>query len=251
MLLKQLPNRNVISIKGEGALTFLDGLVTNHLDEEKLAKGELIHAALLTPQGKYRADFLISMTQDGMLLLDHDAGLGDDLLRALKMYKLRLPLELKPQAGIVAWHPNQGMMDPRDPALGSRSYGPEHSGDATAQYEELRIKEGIPDSPDFMIAQPFWLETGALQRHGVSMNKGCFIGQEVTARMHHRDAIRRIFTKISSDKAIPEAGTNITDEQKRPAGIITSRWGNQGLAYIRKDRCDNLQADGCNLEIMP
>jgi len=247
--LKQLKNRNVIALKGDGAASFLDGLVTNQVDEQILAQGSLIHAALLTPQGKYRADFFISMTKDGLLLLDHHADLSDDLLRALKMYKLRLPIELIPAACKVAWHPSNGIVDPRDPLLGRRSYHADAEGDATEEFEKIRLDAGIPDSPDFIIAQPFWLETGALERHGVSMNKGCFIGQEVTARMHHRDAVRRMFTKITASQSMPKAGTDITDAQDRPAGLITSALGIQGLAYLRKDRLEGLKAGGCDLEV--
>lgn len=182
-----LADRAVIRLSGEDVRGFLQGLVTNDV------AGPLpVWTALLTPQGKALFDFLVWADGDD-LLLDIEASQADALVRRLTLYRLRRPIRIAIDDGLaVHWSRNgtDGVADPRLPALGQRWIAP-----ATAPAEgwhahrlSLGVTEGIAELGN---GETLWLECNARELHGVSFTKGCYIGQENTARMHHRAKVNR------------------------------------------------------------
>ena len=183
-----LTDRAVVRLSGEGVRDFLQGLVTSDV------AGELpVWSALLSPQGKCLADFLI-WADGGDLLLDCEAEAMDDLVKRLSMYRLRLPIRIEPDKGLaVHWSldSNQGVPDPRLPALGWRWLAAEGEGSFGWLEHRLRLGvcEGVAELGDIL-----WLECNAAELGGVSFTKGCFVGQENTARMNWRSKVnRRLF----------------------------------------------------------
>ena len=249
-----LKERSVIRISGADAATWLDGLVTSTLDQTAFNQG-LVYTALLTPQGKYRADFLIARIDADNLLCDHHISLTDDLLLALKRYRLRLPIHIEQTDLAVIWD-NHGYQDPRHPALGYRRYeaassclsaGDEVLGDH--EFQACCYDYSIPQSIDFMAAIPFWLETDPISYHGINFSKGCYIGQEVTARMYHKANIRKKFVVLKDID--PEMSTQLVDIEGRHAGLVTSRLDKRAMAYIHIDRAVNgLWCDGRSVDMV-
>ena len=183
-----LADRAVVRLSGEGVRDFLQGIVTNDV------LGELpVWSGLLTPQGKCLADFLIWADRDD-ILLDCEAEAMDDLVKRLSMYRLRLPIRIEPDRALaVHWSKDgeEGVIDPRLPELGRRWLGP--PGDECFGWLEHRLRlgvsEGVAELGDIL-----WLECNAAELNGVSFTKGCFVGQENTARMNWRAKInRRLF----------------------------------------------------------
>lgn len=188
-----LKNRVIIRLsatdEGEDVRGFLQGLVTNDVN------GELpVYAALLTPQGKAMFDFFVWAGGDD-LLLDCEAATADDLLKRLSLYRLRRKITITREESIaVAWdrEPFEGSTpDPRLPALGHRALVPENgreSGDDA--YLAHRLLHGVPEGHE-ELGDILWLETNAVELHGVSFSKGCYVGQENTARMNWRQKVNR------------------------------------------------------------
>lgn len=182
-----LVDRAVIRLSGEDVRGFLQGLVTNDV------LGPLpVWAGLLTPQGKALFDFLVWADGDD-LLIDCEAEQADALARRLTMYRLRKPIAIaRDPALAVHWSlsEGQGVPDPRDPALGQRWIGPpsEPATGWLAHRLSLGVVEGIAELGS---DKTLWLECNAREQHGVSFTKGCYVGQENTARMHHRDKVSR------------------------------------------------------------
>jgi folate-binding protein YgfZ len=182
-----LADRAVIRLSGEDVRGFLQGLVTNDV------LGPLpVWAGLLTPQGKALFDFLVWADGDD-LLIDCEAEQAEALVRRLTLYRLRKPITIaRDPALAVHWSLSggQGVPDPRDPALGQRWIGPP-SEPATGWLRHrlsLGIVEGVVELGS---DKTLWLECNAREQHGVSFAKGCYVGQENTARMHHRDKVNR------------------------------------------------------------
>lgn len=182
-----LVDRAVIRLSGEDVRGFLQGLVTNDV------LGALpVWAGLLTPQGKALFDFLVWADGDD-LLIDCEAGQADALVRRLTMYRLRKPVAIARDLALaVHWSlsEEQGVPDPRDPALGRRWIAPpsEAAPGWLAHRLSLGIVEGIAELGS---DKTLWLECNAREQNGVSFTKGCYVGQENTARMHHRDKVNR------------------------------------------------------------
>jgi len=183
-----LTDRAVVRLSGEGVREFLQGLVTSDVT------GALpVWSALLSPQGKCLADFLIWPDGDD-LLLDCETEAMDDLVKRLSMYRLRLPIRIEPDRDLaVHWSKEgeEGVADPRLPALGRRWLAP--AGDPSFGWLEHRLRlgvcEGVAELGDIL-----WLECNAAELNGVSFTKGCFVGQENTARMNWRSKVnRRLF----------------------------------------------------------
>ena len=177
-------SRRLVTLTGDDALTFLQGLVSN--DVRRLDQPGIVYAALLTPQGKYLADFFVVNTGE-VLLLDLPEGLADTTLRRLSMYRLRADVQMAPAALAVTRGtgapPEGALPDPRHPALGWRHYGvplPE----ADVDWDALRVEHMIPETGIELIPdETFILEAGFEALNGVDFRKGCYVGQEVTARM--------------------------------------------------------------------
>jgi hypothetical protein len=243
-------DRTVLSVRGPEARDFLQGLITN--DIGACATGQAIYAALLTPQGKILFDFLIVPDGDGVLL-DCAAPRAADLTKRLAMYRLRAKVEIaaRPDLAVAAlWgdgatpsmlHGLTVFADPRHPALGLRAIATRDVlaralNDVTVgDYTSHRLALAIPDSPDMPPDSVFALDAGLEELNGVSFKKGCYIGQEVTARMKHRATARRRFVVAEFAGAAPPAGTALTSEG-RELGTLASGVNGKALALVRLDR---------------
>jgi folate-binding protein YgfZ len=232
-----LPDRAVLRIAGADARPFLQGLLTNDIDT--LATDRPLYAGLLSPQGKALFDMILHADGDD-ILIDVAAARAEALARRLAMYKLRKAVTITPTALVVmaGWgedaadHP----ADPRLAALGARwiaESGPQDD----AAYAAHSLSLGVPDSADIGEDQLLWLETGADLLNGVSFTKGCYVGQENTARMHHRDKVRRRLVPVVIDGDAGEA-VEISDSAGRSAGTLRSRSGAHGIAHLRMESAD-------------
>ena len=226
--------RRIIRVGGADRVDFLQGLVTNDVTRAP------VWAALLTAQGKYLADFLI-VPQGDALLLDVDARLADDLLRRLSMYKLRAAVELAPTDLKVTrgtgTAPDGAIPDPRHPALGWRHYGATEGDDGT-DWDAIRVAHAIPESLVELIPnETFILEAGFERLHGVDFRKGCYVGQEVTARMKHKTELRKGLVTVAIDGEAP-VGTPILMADGREAGTLFTQSGGRAIAHLRFDRMD-------------
>ena len=188
-----LPDRALIRLSGEDVRGFIDGLVTNTLDVLPA------YAALLTPQGKVIADFIVWADADD-LLLDCDSAAAEALERRLTMYRLRRAITIaREEALAVHWSP-EGADDPRLAALGKRWIAP--PGEAASGWLEHRLRLGVAEGAT-ELGDLFWLECNADELNGVSFTKGCFVGQENTARMNWRGKVNRRLFVVPSGIAPP------------------------------------------------
>lgn len=226
-------NRVVYRITGADRASFLHGLITNDV-----TPGGLAYAALLTPQGKFIADFFL-LDEGEAVLLDVDAALAPALLQRLNMYKLRADVQIA-DSGLVALRgtgapPEGAHPDPRHPALGWRRYA-ETPGTAPAiDWDALRVEHTIPEAGTELTPDSYILEAGFERLHGVDFRKGCYVGQEVTARMKHKTQLRKGFVTVTVEGPA-EPGTEILAEDGKPAGRLCTRTGNRAIAYLRFDR---------------
>ncbi|MEO1455295.1 MAG: folate-binding protein [Pseudomonadota bacterium] len=226
--------RTVFSITGTDAQEFLQGLVTN--DVEK-AKDGLIYAALLTPQGKYLADFFL-WDRGNDILLDADADQAPALAQRLTMYRLRSDVviaerPLKVGRG-VGTPPEGALADPRHASLGWRHYADDPV-DEGVDWDAVRVAECVPAAGVELIPNDtFLLEAGFERLQGVDFKKGCYVGQEVTARMKHKTELRKGFATVEVDGTAP-VGTEITAGGKAAGTLYTQAEG-RGIAYLRFDR---------------
>jgi len=232
-----LSDRAILSVSGPEARAFLQGLITN--DIETVQPGKPAYAALLTPQGKILFDFLIS-DQDGTLLLDMEAAHRDVLLKRLTMYRLRAKVELKARddlAVVAQW--GAAGSDPRNPALGSREIVAAGSAQGSGDYLAHRLRLGVPESRDFGQDKMFALDADLDELHGVAFDKGCYVGQELTARMKHRGTARKRLLPIETQDGapLPPTGSAVTAGE-RDIGEVSSTYGAKGFALIRLDRLD-------------
>ncbi len=224
--------RKVLRVSGADAAEFLQGLVTN--DVKRLKDG-LVYAALLTPQGKYMADFFL--VADGTdVLIDADADQAASLLQRLSMYKLRAPIQIT-ETDIqvtrgVGDMPEGAFPDPRHPSLGWRGYAGQT--EAPADWDALRVAACVPSAGVELTPDTFILEAGFDRLNGVDFRKGCYVGQEVTARMKHKTELRKGLAQVQVDGAAP-VGTEIMAGEKA-AGTLFTQSGGQGIAYLRFDR---------------
>jgi tRNA-modifying protein YgfZ len=191
-----LTDRAIVRLSGDDVRGFLQGLVTNDVT------GKLpVWAGLLTPQGKCLFDFLV-WEDGGDLLLDCEAEAAEDIIKRLSIYRLRRQIELaRDDARAVHWSANgtTDVADPRLPELGRRWLAP--AGDAASGWLEHRLRLGVCEGRA-ELGDILWLECNAIELNGVSFTKGCFVGQENTARMNWRAKInRRLVVVPSSDKS--------------------------------------------------
>ena len=228
-----MSDRRILRVSGSDAKSFLQGLVTNNVD--KLSDG-LVYAALLTPQGKYIADFFLAAEGDAVLL-DVDAALAEGLLKRLNMYRLRADvqvemtdLQVKRGTGEA---PEGALADPRHAAMGWRLYGAE-GGDDGSDWDAIRVEHCIPETGVELGPDSYILEAGFEGLNGVDFRKGCYVGQEVTARMKHKTELRKGFRTVEVEGSAP-VGTDITADGK-PVGTLFTQSGGRGIAYLRFDR---------------
>jgi folate-binding protein YgfZ len=261
-----LPDRGVVKVVGDDARKFLNGLLTSDL--AKVMPGEAAYAALLAPQGKIIADFILteaSPADGGGFFLDCPRALAVTLVQRLSFYKLRAKLvieDLSETLGVLAVWDDAGSTeyglcyhDPRLPELGMRCMLPPHlAADAAAdlgaelvepaEYEVHRIAHGVPRGGlDFIYGDAFPHEADMDQLGGIDFDKGCFVGQEVVSRMEHRGTARTRVVPVMYDEFAPEAGVPVQAGDK-PIGMLGSTARGRGLALLRLDRAADALAAG-------
>ena len=251
-----LENRAVVALGGPEARDFLQGLITNDMDACR--EGHAIYAALLTPQGKILFDFLVVPSGENHWLIDCAASRAGDLIKRLMLYRLRAKVEIVPRsdsAVAAIWDHGSAIdtqsdaivfSDPRLNKLGPRMIGPRAVLDAATagfqhgDYEAHRLELGVPDSADLPPDQVFALDAGFEELDGVSFRKGCYVGQEVTARMKHRSSARKRFLLADIHGEIP-FGTPL-EAAGRELGTLASAKDGRALALVRLDRLEDAQA---------
>jgi hypothetical protein len=256
--------RALIRIDGADARPFLQGIVSN--DVNKVSPTRAVYAALLTPQGKYLHDFFIAEL-GGALVIDCEAARRDDLLRRLSRFKLRSKVSLAPgpegfavallygpgaisRLGLAA---ERGLArsladgvvftDPRLVEIGARGILPADAHEeltrmgfapgAPADYDALRIELGLPDgSRDLEIEKSILLESGFDELAGVDWDKGCYMGQELTARTHYRALIKKRLVPVRIDGPAPPPGTPVVAGGAE-VGVMRSAANGAGLALLK------------------
>lgn len=196
MLSTTLRDRAIIRVGGDEARPFLQGLLTQ--DVLTLVPGAPRYAGLLTPQGKALFD-LIAWADPACgedILLDCEANRAEALIKRLSLYRLRRPITIAPEDELaVHWSVNpheDAAPDPRLPALGGRWLAPAGDGDASDAYHTHRLGQGVPEgAAELGEDKTLWLECNAQELNGVDYKKGCYVGQENTARMHYRNKVNR------------------------------------------------------------
>jgi folate-binding protein YgfZ len=273
-----LPSRGILAIDGPDRTAFLQGLVSN--DVTQAGPSRAIYAAFLTPQGKYLHDLLI-VELGGKLLLDGEAERLADLQRRLKMYKLRSKISLEDvsagysvtalfgagalealglpaEPGAAALGDGVVFVDPRLPGLGARAILPRGSEAAvleaagfsavdTAAYDRMRLEAGVPDgSRDMVVEKAILLENNMDELHAISWQKGCYMGQELTARTRYRGLVRKRLFPVIVEGRLPEPGTLVMLGDKE-AGEMRSGSGDRALALLRLEEIERAEAEGVPL----
>ena len=266
-----LKDRGLLAVEGPDGRAFLQGLISN--DIEKASPERVIWAALLTPQGKFLHEFLVFNPEPERLLLDCEAARLPDLKKRLSLYKLRSDVTLTDvseshcavaffgEGALQAFGlpaeagqakedgPNQIAVDPRHPGLGARGVFKRPDGQSPpdlvgfaagvrADYDRLRISLGVPDgSRDLEVEKSILLENGFDELHGIDWDKGCYMGQELTARTRYRGLVKKRLLPVAFEGPAPAPGTQVTRDGK-DAGTIRSSAGDKGLALLRLEHLD-------------
>jgi folate-binding protein YgfZ len=252
------PHRSVIAVGGPDRVEFLQGLISN--DTTKVMPGRAIWAALLTPQGRFLNDMFVADDGDGRLLLETERERAAGLARKLAMYRLRSRVTVEDRgeslevavaygADAASVLPIEGavaFVDPRLAELGVRLIAPSGTAASLLQargfsaaplqtYDELRVGLGVPDgSRDLVVEKALLLENGFDELNGVDWQKGCYMGQELTARTKYRALIRKRLFPVKIEGALPEPGApvHLGDQE---VGELRSGVGNRALAMLRVD----------------
>ena len=260
------PHRSVIAIGGPDRVEFLQGLISN--DTTKVAPGRAIWAALLTPQGRFLNDMFVADGGDGTLLLETERERAAALAKKLSLYRLRSKVTVEDRGKslevAVAYGPDAtttlpidgaiaAFVDPRLGELGIRVIAPAGTAATLLQshgfsaaplqsYDELRLTLGVPDgSRDLVVDKALLLENGFDELNGVDWQKGCYMGQELTARTKYRALIRKRLFPVKVEGALPEPGApvHLGDQE---VGELRSGVGDRALAMLRVDAARSGQA---------
>ncbi len=274
-----LEERGLLAVSGSDARAFLQGLITNDVD--RVTPERAIYAALLTPQGKFLYDFFVAEL-GGRLVLDCEGARLAELERRLTLYRLRadvvledlgpgwrvaaligagalgpLGLELEPGRAIALGH-GIAFTDPRLAAIGGRAILPSGSAAAilegqgltraeAADYDRARLAAGLPDgSRDMIVEKATLLESGFDELAGVDFNKGCFVGQELTARVKYRGLVRKRLMPVAVEGPLPAPGTPIMAGERR-AGELRSGRDGTAIALLRLDEIERAKESGAPL----
>ena len=241
----QIPNRGIVRVSGADAARFLQDLITG--DIETATQTHAAYACLLTAQGRFLHDFFVTKQGDAYVLECEGNDRATDLTARLKRYKLRasVTLECTPDTPIYAGtgpRPDGAYTDSRHADMGWRGPTPPPGINPSdfEKWDQHRIRLCVPDgSRDLVPEQSLLMENGIDRLNGVSFTKGCFVGQEITARMYHRNLGKKILMALSFTNAPPAPGTIIGDENGE-IGEMHSACGNIGLALIKRDAVDRL-----------
>ena len=268
-----LSHRSVIAVGGDDRVEFLQGLISN--DTTKVAPGKSVWAALLTPQGRFLNDMFVVDGGDGTLLLETERERAPALAKKLTLYKLRSKVAVEDRsaaldvavvfgAGADKALPIGGtisFVDPRLAGLGVRVLAP--AGQAAAllaargfvetpvdAYEALRLEAGVPDgSRDLRVEKALLLESGFDELNGVDWKKGCYMGQELTARTKYRGLVKKRLFPIEVDGALPAPGTTVHLDGEE-VGELRSGSGRRALALLQTEAARGagaLTADGVRI----
>lgn len=281
-----LDQRSVVAVTGEDRKAFLQGLVSN--DVLRVAPDRAVYALFLTPQGKFLHDFNLvesGAESDAVLLLDPETERRADLLRRLKMYKLRSKIALEDRteqlrvvvafgAGALealglpaepgaarAFAGGVAFTDPRLPALGARLFLPadglaalEAAGLAPREatdYDRRRLSFGIPDGTlDLIPEKSIPLESRMDALNAISWDKGCYMGQELTARTKYRALIKKKLFPVTVDGPMPDAGTPVTLDGKDIGEMRSGRDG-AALALLRLEDVQCAAESGLSFQAGP
>jgi folate-binding protein YgfZ len=272
-----LEDRGVLTVAGEDRRPFLQGLISN--DVEKASAERAIYASLLTAQGRFLHDFFIAELDD-VFLLDAEGARIDDLRRRLSLYRLRAKVTLAaaPDRVVVALFGDQALpalglpeepghaarlgdgiafVDPRLMRLGARAVTTRAGIDRLAamgfsvgdrsEYEALRYALGVPDgSRDLPIEKALLLENGFDELNGIDWKKGCYVGQELTARMKYRSLVRKRLMPVRIEGEAPAPGTPILLDREE-AGEMRSALADRGLALLRLEMVERADREGRQL----
>ncbi|MEY3106932.1 MAG: hypothetical protein RIT35_1105 [Pseudomonadota bacterium] len=247
----ELQNRAIITVSGSDAREFLQGLVTG--DMQKVTPVHSIYCCMLTPQGRFLYDFFISQIAEEVFLLDCFRLVRDDIIAKLTMYKLRSNVQIAPLDDLNIYHLSEikehshagdhvsmlegfAFWDPRDINFGLRAYLRNAPIDYAANpkaYDYLRILRKIPEGGKDMIeAKSFPLEYNMEQLGAIDFKKGCYVGQEVTARTKYRGLIRKTIYLCETIGEMAAVGSEILFMDKK-IGTLCSHHDNIALALIR------------------
>lgn len=262
-----LDDRGVLAVSGPDRVDFLQGLTSN--DITLVGPRRAVFAAFLTPQGKYLHDFMVFAPNADTLVLDCEAERRADLLRRLRPYRLRSKVELADVTDVWAvaavfgadaarrvglpeepgaarsWHGGQAAVDPRLADLGVRLLLPRAGADAILAglesrptdreaYEALRLSLGVPaGSRDVEVEKSTLLEAGFDELHGISWDKGCYMGQELTARTRYRGLVKRRLVPVRIEGPLPAPGTPVTAEGGKVVGEMRGGLGDRAMALLR------------------
>ncbi len=268
-----LSSRGVLSVSGDDQVAFLQGLVSN--DVRSAAPDRVLFSAFLTPQGKYLHDFFI-VHHGGSLLLECEAERSADLLKRLKIFRLRSKVDLADAGNAftaaavlahdaptlfglpdrpgsaVPWGGGIAYVDPRLAAMGVRVLLPRDRAESELRalglepagidhYERLRLAQGVPDgSRDVAVEKATLLESNFDELNAIAWDKGCYMGQELTARTKYRGLVKRRLVPVDIDGPIPPSGTAITADG-REVGEMRSALEAYGLAVLRLDILEDLR----------
>ena len=224
-------DRTVLCVSGPDAKSFLQNLVTNYVTK---LSNSIIYSALLTTQGKLVTDFFL-IDSGPNILIDVNSKASDALLKMLSLYKLRAEIsiektDLKVSLGINN-KPPKGLDDPRHPKMGWRYYSNEDLSEKNINWEKIRIENLIPEFGKELSSDSYILEYGFENLNGVDFKKGCYVGQEVTARMKHKSKLRKGLALVGTKGSV--AFDTPINANKKIVGKVFSSTKNQALAYLR------------------
>ena len=242
--LAYLPSRGVVEVAGEDRVSFLQGLVSN--DVTQAAQGRAVWTALLSPQGKWLTDFFV-LAEGERLFLDCPRAHLAMLVTKLSRFRLRSRATLRDASDEWAVHaawggvpePPPGSIsapDPRLPEAGWRILSPRplRADASEADWDAHRIALGLPDAGDLEPDKTLLLEAGFDELSGVSWNKGCYMGQELTARTRYRGLVKRRLVPVDVAGTLPAPGTPVFRDGLE-VGTLRSGRGAQALAMLRLD----------------
>jgi folate-binding protein YgfZ len=206
--LAHLNDRVVIHVTGEDAATFLQNVMTN--DIRKAEDGRIVYSCLLTPQGQFLHEFFVSAAPDGGYFVDCDLGRSEDFMRRINIFKLRSKISLAPAEGFqvyAAASGQEGLADPRHESLGRRIYTRNNlSAQPLSAYEDFCISLGIPATKAMKPEKDYLVDINLDQLNAVAWDKGCFIGQEVTARIKYKGLAKKRLAIVDSNALAAEIG---------------------------------------------
>lgn len=240
-----LPNRGLIHIEGDDRMAFLQGLISQ--DVTKLEEAKILYGCLLTPQGKFLHDFFLHHG-NGFILLDCEGGhRAEDLYNRLNKYRLRSKVNISFEAhqpAYAVFDSEIGLPDPRHFKMGYRTFEKPQDMEAETfeEWDMQRIILGIPDgSRDMEVERSLLLECNIDKFNGVDFDKGCYMGQEMTARMHYRNLGKKHLRPIKFVKGVPPAPLSDLEVDGTIIGNMRSACRDVGLAVIKDEYLESLK----------